>query len=114
LAHFRVEGVSFVAFRDERIARLRVERLRSSPDAKPRQPVGFGEQSMRFGDLRDSGGVLEKREQRTDDADQVKAVARHDSLPRFAGAPLMFYNCIRFLSRHKVVIDTNGRARRPQ
>ena len=28
----------------------------------------------------------------TDDADHVKTAARHDSLPRFAGAPLIFYN----------------------
>ena len=47
---------------------------------------------MRVGNLRDSRGTLKKREQRTDDADQMKTVARHDSLPRFAGAPQMFYN----------------------
>ena len=104
MAHFRVKGVSFVAVRDERITRLRVERLRSSPHAKPREPVGFGEQLMRFGNLRDSRGVLKKREQRTDDADQVKTVARHDSLPRFAGAPLIFYNRVRSVSRSKNVI----------
>ena len=32
------------------------------------------------------------REDNTDVADQVKTVARHDSLPRFAAAPLIFYN----------------------
>jgi hypothetical protein len=104
LAHFRVEGVSFVAVRDELISRLRVERLRSSPDAKPREPVSFGEQLMRFGNLRASRGALKKREQRTDDADQVKTAARHDYLPGFAGAPLMFYNRGLLDSRHKVVI----------
>jgi hypothetical protein len=60
--------------------------------SRSREAVGFGEQFMRVGDLRDSGGALKKREQRTDDADQMKTVARHDSLPRFAGAPMMFYN----------------------
>jgi hypothetical protein len=44
------------------------------------------------------------RECNTNGADQVKTVARHDSLPRFAGAPLIFYNCIRSVARHKVVI----------
>ena len=45
---------------------------------------------MRIGDLRECGGAQNKREHNTDVADHVKTAARHDSLPGFAGAPLMF------------------------
>ena len=61
--------------------------------------------------MRESRGVLKKREQRTDDADQVKTAARHDYLPGFAGAPLIFYNRLQPDSRLKVVI-LNGRGAR--
>ena len=44
---------------------------------------------MWFRGLSDDGRAQQGREQRTDDADQVKTVACHDSLPRFAGAPLI-------------------------
>ena len=99
---------------DKPFAGLGVERLRAGPDAKPSESVGFGDELMRVRGLSDDGRAQQGREQRTDDADQVKTVARHDSLPRFAGAPLMFYNCLGFLARHKVVIEwqsSDGEAR---
>ena len=92
MADFGVQRISFVAARDECLAGLGVERLCSSPHSEPREAISFGEQFMSVGNLRDSRGVLKKCEQRTDDADQVKTAARHDHLPRFAGAPLIFYN----------------------
>ena len=65
---------------------------------------------MRIGDLRECGGAQNNREHSTDVADHVKTAARHGSLPRFAGAPLIFYNRVGPLARHKVVIEMNGRA----
>jgi hypothetical protein len=65
---------------------------------------------MRIGDLRECWGVQNKRENNTDVADHVKTAARHDSLPRFAGAPLIFYNRVGSVSSHKIVIASyNGR-----
>ena len=52
-AHFRVESVPLVAACDECFARLGVERLRASPDAKPSESVGFGDELMRVRGLRD-------------------------------------------------------------
>jgi hypothetical protein len=104
--HFSVQGVPLITSSDECFTCLCVQRFCSSPHAKPGEAISFGEQFLRVGDLRDSGGVLKKREQRTDDADQVKTAARHDSLPRFAGAPWIFYNRLPRVSSSKVVIDS--------
>ena len=89
-AHLRVEGVPLVTAGDERFTSLGVERLRAGPDAKPSESVGFGDELVWVRGLSDDGRAQQGREQRTDDADQVKTVARHDSLPRFAGAPPIF------------------------
>ncbi len=85
-AHLRVEGIPLVAARDERFTSLGVERLGAGPDAKPSESVGFGDEIVWVRGLSEDGRAQQGREQRTDDADQVKTVARHDSLPRFVRA----------------------------
>ena len=89
-AHLRIEGVPLVAAGDERFTSLGVERFRAGPDSKPSESVGFGDEVVWVRCLSDDGRAQQGREQRTDDADQVKTVARHASLPRFAGAPPIF------------------------
>ena len=54
--------------------------------------------------LRDCRRAQKNSNDNADVADQTKTAARHDSLPRLAGAPLIFYNRVRVLARHKVVI----------
>lgn len=98
-ADLRIKRIPPVACRDKCLARLGKERLGTRPHPKPGEPVSFGKQLMRVGDLRNSGGTLKEREQRTDNADQMESVARHDSRPRFAGAPPCFYNGARSRSR---------------
>ena len=110
LTDFGVQGVAPVAAAYERLASLGVDWLGTCPDPEPGQAVCFREELMRIGDLRECWGAQNKRENNTDVADHVKTAERHDSLPRFAGAPLMFYNRARSLSRPKVVIAINGRA----
>jgi hypothetical protein len=104
LAYFSVQSVSLVAAADERFASLSVERPSARPNTQPRKPICFCEQPMSVGVLRERMETQEDREYNTDVADQVKTAARHDSLPRFAGAPSIFYNSERPLSSHKVVI----------
>jgi hypothetical protein len=54
--------------------------------------------------LRNRRRAEEDSDDNGDVADQMKTAARHDSLPGFAGAPLIFYNRMRADSRYKVVI----------
>src|SRR5690606_26013082 len=83
-AHLRVQRIPLIAPSDESLTGLGKERLRTRPHSEPGEAVSFSEQVVRVGDLRDSRGVLKKREQRTDDPAQMTTVARHDSLLGFA------------------------------
>jgi hypothetical protein len=104
LAYFRVESVPLVAAAGERFASLSIERLRTRPNAQPSKAISFCEELMGIRVLCERREAQEEREHDTDDADQVRTAARHDYLPGFAGAPLIFYNRELLDSRHKVVI----------
>ena len=80
---FSVESVPAVAATRERLAGFGVKWFRASPDTEPRQAVCFCEEFMRILALCEGRRAHNKREHNTDGADQVKTVARHDSLPRF-------------------------------
>jgi hypothetical protein len=103
-AHFSIESVSLVAAASKRLAGLRVERLRTRPNAQPSKAICFCEELMRICVLRERRRAEKERDYYTDVADHAKTVARHDSLPGFAGAPLIFYNRALLDSRYKVVI----------